>query len=188
MRVTGGTLRGRILAAPPGRSTRPTSDLVRGALFSMLTARGVDFSRVLDLYAGTGALGIEALSRGGGWCDFVERDRAAARAIATNLAALGLEGCSALHSYDAALAADRLSGPPYTLVLADPPYADERAATVLERLAVSRLVTADTILVWERSSRQPVPGSIGPFVLAGERKHGDSLILIFSQQSQEEPA
>src|SRR4051812_36642468 len=120
MRVTGGALRGRKLTTPPGRLTRPTSDLVRGAIFSMLAARDADLARVLDLYAGTGALGIEALSRGGEWCDFVERDRAASQTIRANLTGLGVAGRAAIHSYDAALAVERLAGPPYTLVLADP--------------------------------------------------------------------
>ena len=78
MRVIAGTARGRRLKGGSERGLRATSDLVRGAMFDMLQSMGADLSRVLDLYAGTGALGIEALSRGAGWCDFVEKERASA--------------------------------------------------------------------------------------------------------------
>src|SRR3990172_6608743 len=92
MRVIAGRAKGHRLAGPPSRATRPTSDLVRGAIFSALGSLGADLSRVLDLYAGSGALGIEALSRGAGWCDFVERDPAACAVIRENLRATGFDG------------------------------------------------------------------------------------------------
>ena len=98
MRVIAGSVKGRRLKGPADRSrrdkalvTRPSSDLVRESLFSTLDAMGADFSRVLDLYAGSGALGIEALSRGGGTCDFVEWQNAACRLIAENLRLTGFE-------------------------------------------------------------------------------------------------
>jgi len=91
MRVLAGTLRGRRLAVPAGQSTRPTSGLVRGSVFNSLAAQGaLEGARVADLFAGSGALGIEALSRGAAGVVFVERDRAAARTIAANLESLGL--------------------------------------------------------------------------------------------------
>lgn len=90
MRVIGGSAKGRPLKAPRGPGTRPTSDLVRGAIFDMLRSMGADLSRVLDLYAGTGALGIEALSRGAEWCDFVERGQRSCQVIRENLAHTGL--------------------------------------------------------------------------------------------------
>jgi 16S rRNA (guanine966-N2)-methyltransferase len=93
MRVVGGTARGRRLQAPAGKTVRPTSDRAREAIFNSLTSLGVlDDARVLDLFAGTGALGIEALSRGAASATFVERDRAALAAIRTNLETLGFEG------------------------------------------------------------------------------------------------
>src|SRR5581483_8943357 len=90
MRVIAGAARGRPLQAPKSPATRPTSDLVRGAIFSMLETRGAWFTRVLDLYAGTGAMGIEALSRGAERAVFVERDRAACAVITANLEKTGL--------------------------------------------------------------------------------------------------
>src|SRR3990172_11079102 len=93
MRVIAGTAKGRRLKGPRGRSarTRLSSDLVRGAIFSALASMAADMSRVLDLYAGSGALGIEALSRGTGWCDFVERDPAACAVIRENLPATAFQ-------------------------------------------------------------------------------------------------
>src|SRR4030043_1701035 len=91
MRVIAGRAKGHRLAGPPSRATRPTSDLVRGAIFSALASLGADLSRVLDLYAGSGALGIEALSRGASWCDFVDRDRAACATIRQNLTLAGFQ-------------------------------------------------------------------------------------------------
>src|SRR3989304_8342350 len=90
MRVIGVSARGRRLKGPQGPGTRPTSDLVRGVIFDILQSMGIDLSRVLDLYAGTGALGIEALSRGAGWCDFVERNHRSCGAIRQKLAVPGL--------------------------------------------------------------------------------------------------
>src|SRR3990170_1549565 len=131
MRVIAGRAKGHRLAGPPSRATRPTSDLVRGAL------------------------GIEALSRGAASCDFVEKDARACASIRQNLSRTGFEGQEVIRlPVERALA--RLSGP-YTLVLADPPYADE-AASVLEGLAERGLVAAgSTTLVLEHSSREEAP-------------------------------
>ena len=125
MRVIAGRARGRRLIAPQrlrrrrGSSVRPTSDLVRGAIFSVLASLQADMSRVLDLYAGSGALGIEALSRGGDWCDFIERDRATCETIGENLRLTGFEAQARVYSLPAKRAVEELHGP-YTLVLADP--------------------------------------------------------------------
>lgn len=120
MRVVAGELRGRRIEAPPGDSTRPTTDKVREAVFNALGSLDllVD-ARVADLYAGSGALGIEALSRGAHHCTFVERDRTALAALRTNLAELGLEDRSTVIQGDAGARAAELD---VDLVLADPPY------------------------------------------------------------------
>ncbi|MFQ5472075.1 MAG: RsmD family RNA methyltransferase, partial [Dehalococcoidia bacterium] len=137
MRVIAGSAKGRRLKGPPERwrtgktpITRPSSDLVRESLFSTLDAMGADFSRVLDLYAGSGALGIEALSRGGGSCDFVERQSAACRLIAENLRLTGFESQADVLCMPVEKALGKLNGP-YTVVLADPPYADDAAPAVM---------------------------------------------------------
>jgi len=177
MRVVGGEARGRPLRGAEG--VRPTTARVRAALFSALQAMGAELGRVLDLYAGAGALGIEALSRGAQWCDFVERDHRACRQIRRNLEATGLAGRAFVHCLPVERAVARLKGP-YSLVLADPPYDDPQAMGVLERLASSRLVEQGrTVLVLEhRSSRTP-PARLGPMRLVKTLRHGDSALSFY---------
>jgi 16S rRNA (guanine966-N2)-methyltransferase len=187
MRVIAGSARGRTLVSPPkpraaGRpGVRPTSDLVRGAIFDMLDALGADYTRVLDLYAGTGALGIEALSRGDGTADFVENDATAAAVIAENLKRTAFEERGRLHRLTAESAIRRLSGP-YTLVLADPPYYDEGALATVRAIAESPLVDAATVLVLEHHRREPVAESMGPLPLYRSRRHGDTVVSIYAEE------
>jgi 16S rRNA (guanine966-N2)-methyltransferase len=176
MRVTGGSARGRRLKSPPP-SVRPTSDRVREAIFDVLEARGFDMTRVLDLYAGSGAVGIEALSRGAGECHFVERERSCCDLIRENLALAGLTEHGRVYCMAVERAVDRLTGP-YTLVLADPPYAEERALTVLERIA-SSLVGPQGAVVLEHSARREAPASLGPLEQAWSRAYGDSAVAIY---------
>jgi len=184
VRVIGGSARGRKLLSPPrpaasGRhGTRPTSDLIRGVIFDMLDAMGASYDRVLDLYAGSGALGIEALSRGDGTADFVESDAGSVATIAANLALTGFQPRAKLLRLTAELAGGRLSGP-YTLVLADPPYYDEGAPDVLRRLAASPLVDEDTVLVFEHHRRRPVANEFGRLMLYRSRRHGDTVVSIY---------
>lgn len=121
MRIIAGQWRGRKLVAPQGKSTRPTADRTRETLFSMLASRlgGFEGLRVADLYAGSGALGLEALSRGAGHATFVETDRAAVRAIEANVAQFGAGGMVAIRAMSAAALP---AGEPFDLLLADPPY------------------------------------------------------------------
>ena len=178
MRVIAGRAKGRRLAGPTSRGTRPTSDLVREAVFSALEAMGADLTRTLDLYAGSGALGIEALSRGGQWCDFVEKDGRACASIRANLTRTGFEGQAKVHCAPVERALGRLEGP-YTLVLADPPYASE-ATPVLERLVGSGLVEVGrTVLALEHSSREEGPERLGGLSRVRTLRHGDSAVSIY---------
>ena len=178
MRVIAGRAKGHRLAGPPSRATRPTSDLVRGAIFSALESMGVELTRVLDLYAGSGALGIEALSRGGQWCDFVEKDARTCASIRENLAKTRFDGLAKVHCAPVERALARLEGP-YTLVLADPPYAQE-AAPSLERLVESGLAEAGrTVLVLEHSSREEGPERLGGLSQVKTLRHGDSAVSIY---------
>ena len=134
MRIIAGRWRGRPLVAPQGQATRPTADRVREALFSMLVSRLGSFEglQVADLFAGSGALGLEALSRGAAHCVFVENDRAAVEAIRANIAALGASGeVLARGAEHAALPA------PVDLAFLDPPYGSGLAPAVLAKLAVA---------------------------------------------------
>jgi 16S rRNA (guanine966-N2)-methyltransferase len=159
-RIVAGAARGRRLAVPPGQGTRPTSDRAREALFSALgslirAGGGLAGRRVLDLYAGSGAVGLEALSRGAAGVVLVESDAKAARTITANVAAVGLPGAE-LRRTTAELAVRSLAadgGPPFDVVFADPPYdlGDDRLAEVL--LAVRPALAADAVVAVERSTR-----------------------------------
>lgn len=187
MRVIAGAARGRTLMSPPkprasGRpGVRPTSDLVRGAIFDMLDALGADYGRVLDLYAGTGALGIEALSRGDGTADFVESDSATAAIITENLRITGFTDRGRVHRLTTEQAIERFSTA-YTLVLADPPYYDEGALETVQRVAASSLVDARTVFVLEHQRRIDPPDALGALPLYRRRQHGDTVVSIYAQE------
>ena len=131
MRIIAGEWGGRAIEAPPGDSTRPTSDRAREGLFSMLASRlgGFEGLQVADLFAGTGALGLEALSRGAAHCTFVEQDRAALDTLKRNIAKLGAAPRSDLR----AQGAEHVSLPPRDLILMDPPYGAGLAQPALDR-------------------------------------------------------
>jgi 16S rRNA (guanine(966)-N(2))-methyltransferase RsmD len=170
--VIAGELKGRRLAAPRGAATRPTADRVREALFSMLG--DVSGARVLDLYAGSGALAIEALSRGASEAVLVDRSRDAVEAIHKNLRELGIE--AVVHRRDAmSWLAAATAGPPFDLVFADPPY---DSAVRIGSLLAERLppvLTPDAVIVTESDKRAPLEL---PFALLRERTYGDTRIAI----------
>ena len=148
MRIVAGTLRGRRIVAPDARTTRPTTDKVREAVFNALASLDVVVdARVVDLYAGSGALGIEALSRGASHCTFVERDRAAVRAIDENVAVLGLRDRSRVIVGDGIAMAPRVAA---DLVFADPPYGFDDWPRLL------RAVQGD-LVVAEAAAEVPAP-------------------------------
>ncbi len=176
MRVIAGTLGGRRLKAPRGRGTRPTSDRVREALFSMLG--DIDGARALDLFAGTGALGIEALSRGAARAVFVERDARAAAVLRENLGALGLTAERAELRRADALAALRTAAERdelYDLVLIDPPYGDAvRLGQKLPALLAPVLAPGGRVVA-ESDRRAPLGLELP---IATERRYGDTSITI----------
>ena len=182
LRVISGEARGRRLVAPEGDAVRPTKDMVREAQFSALDARGaiVD-AHVLDLYAGSGALAIEALSRGAETATFVERDRNAIGAIRTNLQTLGYEDRSKVVVLDAARFVEGRPPPdaPFDLVLADPPYdtSDEDVTALLAALMAPGWVTDDAIISVERPVRHPVVAPVG-CTNGWERTFGDTLLTL----------
>jgi 16S rRNA (guanine966-N2)-methyltransferase len=177
-RIIAGACRGRRLTVPAGRDTRPTSDRVREAMFSAIESELGPLSglRVIDLYAGSGALGLEALSRGAAHALLVESDARAVRAIRTNVAALGLPGAEVLHASVGRTLAEPGTRP-YDLALADPPYAlaDGALAGVLSRLSDSWL-DPDALVVVERPTR--VAPLLWPDGLAGikHRRYGETML------------
>ncbi len=176
MRIVAGTARGRRLVAPTGRATRPTSDRVREALFNSLGSQGLlAGARVVDLFAGTGALGIEALSRGATHAWFVEHDRRAVEAIRANLAATGTMSQASIveEAVDRALADGALDGVDADLVLVDPPYSftgwDDLVGTVLARWPA-------TVLVAESDRQVPESPDAGAGRLVDSRRYGTTVV------------
>jgi len=180
MRIVAGEFRGRQLSTPSGAATRPTAARAREALFAIL--RDVSEERVLDLYAGSGALGLEALSRGAERLVSVESNKAAQQAIRSNLLALGVEARATLVPLRAEAsfkALERLA--PFSLVFADPPWADAQAALqVLEKLVTYPLLTPAARLVLEHAARTPpVPGPGARLRALDTRRWGDTAVTIF---------
>lgn len=170
MRVIAGTHRGRPLKAPRGRDVRPTSDRVREALFSILGEVVVD-ARVLDLFAGTGALGIEALSRGAAGATFVDTD---SDPVTANLAALGLD--ADVQRGEALAWLRRQTAPRYDLAFLDPPY--RLASSVGRKLAeaLPPVLAPGAVVVSESDRREPL--DLDPLPLTDERRYGDTLIRL----------
>jgi 16S rRNA (guanine(966)-N(2))-methyltransferase RsmD len=162
LRIIAGELRGRRIAVPPGPAVRPTADRVREALFSILGAL-VPGARVLDAYSGSGALGLEALSRGARSVQFVEADRDSWRTLLDNVDRLGVrERASVLFGSVARVLRGDAAHGPFDLVLADPPYAESEAETMLP--CAARLLAPGGLLVIERDARS-VPPDAAPFGL-----------------------
>lgn len=187
MRITGGQHRSRTLSAPRGDATRPTSDRVREALFGILGS-GMELAgaRVLDLYAGTGALAFEALSRGAAHATLVESSGAAVQAIDANTRSLGLASrvrlLRAPVERTGALLA--VTGP-YDLVFADPPYAQVTSgetSRVLSALLVAPLLTPGARLVLEHGKADEPPAFQG-FGLAESRRYGDTVLSFFTRDA-----
>ena len=178
MRIVAGEFRGRTLKSPAWDGLRPTSDRLRETLFNIL-GPSIAGARVLDGYAGTGAIGIEALSRGAAHVTFVDSDARAVRLIETNLAALMVRpGDRAIIRADFADAAARLSGEPFDLIIADPPYAHDAADAALA--AAHALAGASTRVVVEHASRHAAPPVHGALRLVRTAKAGDSALSFYA--------
>lgn len=179
MRIIGGVWRGRALAAPEGDTTRPTAERVRQALFDMLMHApwagrdAVVGACVLDAFAGTGALGLEALSRGAAYAMFIERDRAALVALRANIASCRAETRAVVIAGDAGRIP---TGPAFSLVFLDPPYGQGLIEHALMAIEQAGRLTAGALIVAELGRDQPAPAIVGE-VLA-ERAHGAARLLI----------
>ncbi len=182
MRVITGKVKGHHLKFPTGTKTRPVTDLVRGAIFSILENIANDWSLVLDLFAGSGALGIEALSRGAGWVDFVESERKCCDIIKENLAATKFTSQARVFCCNVDKALSFLDKE-YDIILMDPPYANPTTGDILTRLATSALVGAKTTLVVTHATRLPLQPTYAALNLVKEHRHGDSSIAIFQKEA-----
>ena len=178
VRIIGGSLRGRRLRVPD-RGVRPTSERAREAIFDILGPRLIQGARVLDLFAGTGALGIEALSRGAVCADFVDGSPDAARRLSENLRALGLEDRGQVHRSDLARPAfpAGLKGP-WGLVFLDPPYDEDAGSLWVAALARGSSIERGGYLVYERRKGTDAPNPAA-LTLATERTYGDTTVAFY---------
>jgi len=172
VRIIAGTHRGHRIAAPKGRDTRPTSDRVRENAFNLIGP--VDDADVLDLFAGSGAMGLEALSRGAASATFVESDREACRVINANLDKLHLDATVLQQDVLRALAGERRT---YDLVLCDPPYGYDHARLVPH---LARLLSGDGVLVYESAGREGPPEVPGLEVRTS-RRYGSARLTLFDR-------
>jgi 16S rRNA (guanine(966)-N(2))-methyltransferase RsmD len=185
MRVIAGSARGVPLRVPHGFQVRPTSGRVRTSLFSILGGSVVG-ARVADLFAGSGALGIEALSRGAAWCCFVENARPALAALADNLARTRLADRAEVLACDAFAAAPQLAARgPFGLVLLDPPYrlvrgGDDPFLALLEQLAAGTALAPSAIVVVQHDSTTPIPRAIGRLAVSDQRAYGDTTLTFLA--------
>ena len=178
MRVTGGTARGQLLKVPRNFEIRPTTDRVREAVFSMLGSLLLKWQRCLDLFAGTGALGIEALSRGMEWADFVDKDRRCCDIIGQNLEKIGFRSHSRIYCEDASEILWSLQEK-YDCIFMDPPYADTSTESVLEEVGDTGILNQGAILVVSHSSRVQFNEAYAKLALIKAKHYGDSSISIY---------
>jgi 16S rRNA (guanine966-N2)-methyltransferase len=192
MRIIGGSLGGRRLKAPPGSTTRPTSDRVREAIFNIL-GPPPPHARVLDLFAGAGSLGLEALSRGAAHAEFVDHSRAAARCVRQNARALGVDSRCRVHCQDAlallrrwcdsGLPPEPATGPHpeprFDWVFVDPPYQGDLAARALELLGQRDLIGPGAVVVVEHDRRHVPANTCGSLVRTDHRRYGDTEVSFY---------
>jgi 16S rRNA (guanine966-N2)-methyltransferase len=181
VRVIAGSVKGFPLKVPKGTPTRPATELVRGAIFSILDSSVGDWSRVLDLFSGSGSLGIEALSRGAGSVDFVDQESRCCAIIRENLDKTRLSDLAKVHCSTVNRAISTLDGE-YNIVLMDPPYKDIGIGETIEQLAVSKLIGAGTTVVITHSSRFKLEPRYATLVMKREYRHGDSTIAIYQKE------
>jgi 16S rRNA (guanine966-N2)-methyltransferase len=182
VRIVGGNLGGRVLRAPSGAATRPTSEKVREAVFNILghLLGPVDGSHVLDLFAGTGALGLEALSRGAAHATFVDSARSAVVAIRGNLRALGVDDRATVVAGDAVVSAARHApAAPWRLVFVDPPYRSDLASRAVAALPAEHLAPGAVIVI-EHDRHNAPPEQLGSLLRTDQRRYGDTLISFFA--------
>jgi len=180
LRVITGTAKGTILKVPD-TGLRPATELVRGAIYSILQNLTDDWSRALDLFSGSGAMGIEALSRGAHWVDFVDRERKCCDIIKMNLEKTGFTEKARVYCCTVEKALTILDTP-YSFIVVDPPYKDEKIGILLEKIAGSRLVGEKTILVSTHVTRLKLPEKLGELGLVKEHRHGDSTISVYRKE------
>jgi 16S rRNA (guanine966-N2)-methyltransferase len=182
MRIITGTAKGHRLKFPRGTTTRPATDLVRGAIFSIVENIAGNWAQVLDLFSGSGALGIEALSRGAGWVDFVEKEPRCCGIIKENLEKTGLSDRAHVYCcnvYKALAFLDK----EYDVILMDPPYANASIGDFITQLANSSLIGHKSTMVVTHSPRLVLQSCYADLHMVKEQRHGDSCISIYQKEA-----
>jgi 16S rRNA (guanine966-N2)-methyltransferase len=182
MRVISGTAKGHAIKAPRGFTTRPMADKIKGALFSMLSSMDLEWERVLDLYAGSGSLSIEALSRGAEWADLVEKSPRACEVILDNLEHTKFSGrakvyCLRVSDFLRSELTSRLGK--YDIMFVDPPYADPAIEETLQLIGKGNLFAEDAVLAIGHWPRIELAQQYGSLTLVRRRCHGDSCFSIY---------
>jgi 16S rRNA (guanine(966)-N(2))-methyltransferase RsmD len=182
MRVAGGQARGRRLKGTIAPGARPTTERVRAAIFNILDPDSYQNRRALDLFAGSGSLGIEALSQGAKWADFVERDRRQCEIIRSNLENTGFSQRGKVYQSDVVRGLDTLPGP-YQLIMLDPPYALQNIGEVLEKIAaMPGLVDAPGMVVVGHSRHLDLLPHYGSLLLESHRRYGDNVVEFYARR------
>ena len=182
MRIVGGRLRGRLLDAPATRAIRPTSERLRESIFDILVHRHVgvvEGARVVDLFAGSGALGIEALSRGAKFALFVDNGPEARALLRANVEAFGLGGVTRIWRADATLLGKAPAGPPFTLAFLDPPYEKGLAGPALTGLVEGGWLVSGALVVVEESAEAEI-GAPTALRIVDERVYGETKVVFLA--------
>lgn len=189
MRVIAGSQKGRRLMPPRGNGVRPTSDRVKEALFSILGDRTVG-ARFLDLYAGTGAIGIEALSRGATWATFIEPDQASLRVLRANLDRCGMATSADVRprTVEAFLRGPHRLDSVYNIIFADPPYHEDSGLKLLPSLDRAGIITHDSIVILEHFNKVPVSPEVGRLIRLRQYSYGDTILSVFGVRNEGEPS
>jgi 16S rRNA (guanine966-N2)-methyltransferase len=188
VRIIAGSAKGRVLIVPKNTDVRPTADRVKETIFNVLGQWFVDEERVLDLYAGVGGLGLEALSRGAKHATFVERDRFVMASLTENITKLGfgLAAKTLLKPVHAAVRQLGGAGATYHLVFADPPYDLKETPLLLTLLDETKVVAPEGLAVLEHDRREELPERVGSLERIDERLFGDTKVSFYTRRRQPE--
>jgi 16S rRNA (guanine966-N2)-methyltransferase len=182
MRVTGGKVKGTQLKTPPKHSIRPTTSVVRQAIFSLLENSTTNWRKVLDLYAGSGALGIEALSRRAEWVDFIDNRKSCCDLIRTNLEKIGKLQQAHIYCCSVSKALTFLDSS-YDIIFIDPPYSNPSTNNLLINLAESELPGENSTIVLCHANRFPLNSDYDGLHLVKQRRYGDTFIFIYQKEA-----
>jgi 16S rRNA (guanine966-N2)-methyltransferase len=181
MRITGGSAKGQIIKTLPGLLVRPTTDKVREAVFSMLGSLASNWERGLDLFAGSGALGLEALSRDVKWIDFVDQNNRCCQIIKQNLKKTGFIDQSHVYCCPVMKALGFLESK-YDMIFLDPPYADTSLGTVITGISQSSLINEDSIILVSHAARSALSDRYDSLLKIKEKRYGDTGISIYQKE------